>query len=407
MNLKIMNINNVPVPAEGYGYMFIDAADNKLKIKKTNSIIEYSNTLDDIQLLDLTDYSSFEVFAHDYNIPVGECEELGGYVNYSIPASVTNKFMLRIVGDIETNDIVIDWGDGTTSTISKHEYEDIIDYPTDTYKRKDLLISHTYDVSNYPLASDSSKHSHKFIVKIFGKKYCAFRHHISKFKNPETNAAYSNVDGKFNLVCRVFDIDLPVASFINDFSSTFYGSQRLLNVVVDLNNNIKKVNGATSLFSDCKNLLKVEGLEFLSNSRIVYASMFYRCYSLMECDLLITNPNEGIQGLFYDCRNLTLDLYQLLSRLNVSGNLSINVLHCFNKCIKFTCSNYEKLGDLLWNNKNITWLNTTETFIGCSTELRSHIPASWGGTASDDIIEKSLEEKYNDLLTRIETLENK
>jgi hypothetical protein len=312
------------------------------------------------------DYTAFEVFAHDYDIPVGECEELGGYVYYKIPASVTNKFMLRTIGDIELNDVVIDWGDGTTSSISKNEYEDIIDYPSDAYKRKDLLISHTYDVSNYPLISDSSKHSHKFIVKIFGKNYCAFRHHISKFKNPETNAAYSNVDGKFNLVSRVFDTDLPTASFINDFSSTFLGSQRLLNVVVDLNNNIKKVNGATSLFSDCKNLLKVNGLEFLSNSRIVYASMFYRCYSLIECDLRVTNPNEGIQGLFYDCRNLSLDLYQLLSRMNVNGNLSINVQHCFNKCIKFTCSNYEKLGDLLWNNKNVTWLNTTETFIGCS-----------------------------------------
>ena len=407
MNLPLTTKDKITNPLKGYAFAFIDEEDKKLKIKKHDSIIEFSNDLSDVQLLDLTDYTAFEVFAHDYDIPVGECEELGGYVNYSIPTSVTNKFMLRTIGDIELNDVIIDWGDGTISTISKNEYEDIIDYPTDTYKRKDLLISHTYNVSNYPLVSDSSKHSHKFIVKIFGKKYCAFRHHISKFKNPETNTAYSNVDGKFNLVSRVFDVDLPVASFINDFSSTFIGSQRLLNVVVDLNNNIKKVNGATSLFSDCKNLLKVNGLEFLSNSRIVYASMFYRCYSLIECDLRVTNPNEGIHGLFYDCRNLSLDLYQLLSRMNVSGNLSINVQHCFTKCIKFTCSNYEKLSDLLWNNKNITWLNTSQVFEGCSEEIRAQVPISWGGTASNDNIEKSLEEKYNDLLARVKALEIK
>lgn len=377
------------------------------KIKVNNQQYDIADSIlrQKVQKQYIKDYSAFEVFAHDYEIPVGECEELGGYVNYSIPASVTNKFMLRTIGDIELNDVVIDWGDGTISTISKNEYEDIVDYPADSYKRKDLLISHTYDVSNYPLTSDSSKHSHKFIVKIFGKKYCTFRHHISNFNNPETNAAYSNVDGKFNLVSRVFDTDLPIASFINDFASTFVGSQRLLNVVVDLNNNIKKANGATSLFADCKNLLKVNGLEFLSHSRIVYGSMFYRCYSLQECDLIITNPNDTIQGLFYDCRNLILDLYQLLSRLNVSGNLTISVLHSFNKCVKFTCSDYEKLGKLLWNNKNITWLNTSETFVGCSTELRSNIPVSWGGTASDSLITSSLEERVTNIQSTLQSLE--
>jgi hypothetical protein len=42
-------------------------------------------------------------------------------------------------------------------------------------------------------------------------------------------------------------------------------------------------------------------------------------------------------------------------------------------------------------------------FVGCS--LADQVPVSWGGTASDDIIEKSLKEKYNDLLARIEALE--
>ena len=76
----------------------------------------------------------------------------------------------------------------------------------------------------------------------------------------------------------------------------------------------------------------------------------------------------------------------------------------FKGCAKLTGTlNANKL----WNNKNILWCNTGSTFAGCSDEIRAQVPVSWGGTASDDIIEKSLEEKYNDLLARVEALESK
>jgi hypothetical protein len=101
------------------------------------------------------DYTAFEVFAHDYDIPVGECEELGGYVNYSIPASVTNKFMLRIVGDIETNDIVIDWGDNSSLAISEID-DNLITFENNIFT---YTVSHTYSSEN------------KFIIKIYGKNY--------------------------------------------------------------------------------------------------------------------------------------------------------------------------------------------------------------------------------------------
>ena len=60
--------------------------------------------------------------------------------------------------------------------------------------------------------------------------------------------------------------------------------------------------------------------------------------------------------------------------------------------------------DKLWNNKQVTWTGTSTCFDQCSDEIRSQVPVSWGGTASDDIIEKSLEEKYNDLLAIVESL---
>ena len=43
MKLLIKDINSIPTPANGYGYAFIDAADNKLKIKKTMGHIRRKN----------------------------------------------------------------------------------------------------------------------------------------------------------------------------------------------------------------------------------------------------------------------------------------------------------------------------------------------------------------------------
>lgn len=55
------------------------------------------------------DYTAFEVFAHDYNIPVGECEELGGYVNVEIPSGITHHMNLRTsINDFSTLDVMVD-----------------------------------------------------------------------------------------------------------------------------------------------------------------------------------------------------------------------------------------------------------------------------------------------------------
>ena len=90
-------------------------------------------------------------------------------------------------------------------------------------------------------------------------------------------------------------------------------------------------------------------------------------------------------------------------------NKTIEIGVPFSNCRALTGSNF---GNKLWNDKSINWVikptgSTTKTypFTGCS--LKASVPVSWGGTALDDIIEKSLEEKYNDLLARVEALENK
>ena len=63
MRLPIIKVENVRIPPEGYGFVFIDSEDKKLKIKKhNNGVIEFTNDLSDTKLLDLTDYTAFEVY---------------------------------------------------------------------------------------------------------------------------------------------------------------------------------------------------------------------------------------------------------------------------------------------------------------------------------------------------------
>lgn len=37
----------------------------------------------------------------------------------------------------------------------------------------------------------------------------------------------------------------------------------------------------------------------------------------------------------------------------------------------------------LWDNSNITWVNTNKTFNGCSNEIREQVPTTWGGTKTN------------------------
>ena len=46
--------------------------------------------------------------------------------------------------------------------------------------------------------------------------------------------------------------------------------------------------------------------------------------------------------------------------------------------------------DKLWNKHDVQWKNYKNLFSGCSEAVRSQAPESWGGTASDDIIDKTI-----------------
>ena len=232
MKLPITSIDKIDPPLEGFGFAFIDEKDNRLKIKKHDSVIEYSNTLDDIQLLDLTDYTAFEVMPTKEEIPSGSVDNSTGLTyNNAIPACTIHKMSIKSTQNPNEVDVVIDWGDGEYSALRNGDYA--------SYSNGSFELEHDY-------APKMLENTEKFIIKIYGKNYWAFRH--------EKYQATGN-----NLMSRVFDSDLPLASHIVNIASTCFGAMRLLNVnFIDYYNN--RILNINSLFCKCKNLVKANGL---------------------------------------------------------------------------------------------------------------------------------------------------
>jgi hypothetical protein len=224
MKLLIKDINSIPTPANGYGYAFIDAADNKLKIKKTNSIIEYSNTLDDIQLLDLSNYTAFEVYPHNDLTAGINIQDLGGELLFDVPANMTQSFYIRSEQLQDKQNIVIDWGDGSEFT-KLSEYSNSLGGSEGDWR---YLVSHTYQEANK-----------KYIIKIFGDTY------FGLISNDNTK----------NIICRCFDVDLPTASHLTNYSSFVRDNELLLNLnMYNAYNFTKNARNISNMFAGCKNL---------------------------------------------------------------------------------------------------------------------------------------------------------
>ena len=339
---------------------------------------------------DESTYSAFEVYAHDTEIPVGDCEALGGYVTNAIPAEMTHKFMIRLEGDVETNDVIVDWGDGSTSSIANGDYEQIIDYK-DTYGSKDLLLGHTYSTTG------------KYIIKIFGKNYYTFRNHLAYFIDADTGNKYVSNTGKHNIVCRILERDLPIASHVTTHASMFRSSRHLLNVVVDATNSFYNSKNINSCFYYCDNLLTAYGFNGLAKD-CNCGSVFYEDRALQKTDFVIPSDATNVKSVLTNCQSLEYSINSLFSQKVYTHITSFT--DAFYGCKKLTGIIDP---NIFWNNKYITWVdgasgNHYRTFHNC-TLINSQAPLSWGGTASNDIIEKRLEEQLDELESRVEALE--
>ena len=71
----------------------------------------------------VNDYTAFEVYPTNTVISAGTTDAATGLTyTHDVPADMTHTFQVRSCTPQATCDVVIDWGDGATSSVAKKEY---------------------------------------------------------------------------------------------------------------------------------------------------------------------------------------------------------------------------------------------------------------------------------------------
>lgn len=321
--------------------------------------IKIGSTGDLAELVDnTTDYTAFEVYAHNEDIPLGYSEELGGEIKKVIPACMEHRFDIKTtVLDTTESDVVVVWGDGETSSVAEGEFLSTALNEEDG--ELNIQFSHVY------------KDPGKYIVKILGRKYYTFNW-------PDASTGEERYH--YNLLCRIFDTDLPICSCVTNLASAGSYARRLKRVRIPSYYNFSNVSNFSYLFY-ASGVESVMGLKNMIGVCATDSNMFDNCTSLKETDFMF--PVLATRGswakMFSKCGELTTPI----SSMFFAGGLTdsqINVNNLFNGCSKLPA---EDLGYLFWNRSNVTWTNTATAFTRCSSELRALVPTSWGGTNED------------------------
>ena len=384
MKLQITTANKIENPPKNYGFAFIDAEDNKFKIKKYDSIIEFSNDLSDVQLLDLTDYTAFEVFPTSKTYAPGEFSYQGYTNGVEISAQDTHHFVLRSLYTQDKQDVVIDWGDGTT-TVVKEGGDDVIIKPE--YSNTNFFIRHKYTELDKP-----------YIVKIYGTTYFGFMSE-AKTRYIDDGSGDAKCYLNHNLISRIFDVDLPVAKCVTNTASMCQYARRLLKVYVYGHSILRQSANWTLTFSGCKNMISAGGFEDDNLKVAACSEIFKNCTSLTYTDFRVPEAprSSGVTASIYEeCNSLAMDVADLLPKANFMTTPYEFTKMFYNT--KVVISDSEKVASKLWNNPNIEFTGIEKVFGKCTKETKALVPTSWCGTASNNIII----EKYSEKITKIE-----
>ena len=304
-------------------------------------------------------------------IASGTIDDITGLTyNRAIPICTTHKMTLRSTQEPNDCDVIIDWGDGTIDSIKNGNY-----------------VSHTVGKS-YELSHDYSETMtqdiQRFIVKIYGKDYYTFRHNSYK-----TN----------NLISRIFSSDLPIASFITNFSSMAVGAVRLLKVEFPHSTKpFSSVWNWSSCFNECANIVSITGFEDIkARGDAIYDSFMAACGNLTTTDFVIPASITDIPNIFTGDTKLVCNINNLIPKYGFSSsNISIN-----SPFSHLTSMSGTVPADKLWNDKRINWIfksTSAKPFSNCSPEIKAQVPTSWGGTNAE--IQAQIDSGYFNLVTQ-------
>ena len=371
MNVPIKLRSEVLTPPVGYVFPFIDKNDMQLKAKLSDGlVVNYTNVDDELKVISLADFTSFEVMPNKKEIVTGIVDETTGLTyDYSVPACTLHKMTLRSSQEPENCDVVIDWGDGAVESINEMKF-------VGHTKGKSYEIEHDY-------SSKMKSNIERFVVKIYGKDYYTFR-----------NNSYKNN----NLISRIFEEDFQIAPHIVNFASVCCGAVRLLKVkfphsskfVIDAYN-------LASTFEGCSNLKSVTGFEDnpLKYNCIV-SNIFNSCFSLEETDFVIPNGVSSFAGVFNGCVSLKSKIEDIIPK----GGFSLNNINA--SCAFYNTKNLGGTipSNLLWNSGKEFGVQSVFYNSGVSTQA----PEYWGGTSSNNIINKTIKKRLDELEEKWEVL---
>lgn len=305
------------------------------------------------------DVTSFEVTANSSIIQPGASELLGDNVTVAIPVQMTERFKVRSVANKDKIDVVIDWGDGTTSNLADGEFEKQTLDDVDEYS---YTVAHTYEADG------------TYKVTIYGREYFGISHSMDS----KTVIDPSHVGTACNLMSRAFGPGLNIASCVDNISSYARGAVRMLNVNA-YGMSIKHIANMAFCFQDCTNLLTVRGFRYNKVVTRAAMGMFLGCINMTSCDMTIpayVGYDVAVERMFENCNKLAVSVAQLVPDVGINVK-SLKMTNIFMNCAQLTAP---VPSELLFDDASVSWKNTTNAFKGCADAVKSLVPTTWGGT---------------------------
>ena len=371
-----------------------DSDDYALKSEIPTKISQLTNDLD-YSSLHKDDHTAFEVLPHTNQIlsdsiisntilsgNITDNTVLNAVVKKTVEPRTLHRIKIRTnQADPSKSDVIIDWGDGTSSSVANQDYEAANSSINVADKEGEYVFSLDYAQA----LTEANLTSKRFTVRIFGKQYYNISHRIDS-----AGTLLSN------LMCRCFEEDLYLASNMRNISNFCNGSDVLVYASFEAvkYNYFENMQG---LFTSCHNLVKAIGFGAITTVATC-GSLFSACTALVATDFVMpmnTVRHNSFEMIFNSCTSLTKDISTLFPKVWSIKGVSVSADGMFKWCNHLTGT---VPAHLLWANPDITWTNTSTAFSNSSDEIRAQIPTSWGGTNTE--IQAKLDAGYYNLVTK-------
>ena len=296
-------------------------------------------------------YTSFKVSPNSSSIYIG---------NTYVPSDMTHALVLHTntpkdEASISKSDVIIDWGDGSTSLLAAGDYYSDVIYINYT----DYLFSHVY------------KETGDYIVKIYGSSYWGISHNIDRYVQDYPNSYR-------NQMSDALSYEYSLSPSVTSLEGFCAGAYRLQKLVIDIHIS-GKISSCSYMCVNCSNLEYVTGLKGQTID-IPCLFMFDGCSRLKTCDAVLpfnSAQERAPYRMFHGCYDLDMDINDIVPTIITSLGPYCTA-SAFEDCRKLHGNVPSKL---LWDSMDLLWSDTSNCFKGCDSLDLDIIPTTWGGNA--------------------------